>query len=111
MIVFAIFAETTTPTFVFRRKRRQVNCSGGAPATGAAVRFRATVRFATGRAVAAARAGAFGAAARVPAVFVAAARGRVVRAAGFFSLFSAIRLLRLGGALAHQGPQTRDLAA
>src|SRR5438270_12562899 len=109
MIVFAIFAETTTPTFVLRRRRRQVNCSAGAPAAGAAVRLRATVRFATGRAVVAARAGAFGAAARVAAAFVAAARGRVVRAASFFSLFSAIRLLRLGGALAHQRAQARDL--
>src|SRR6185437_60257 len=120
MIVFDIFAETTTPTFVLRRKRRQVNCSfsPGAVAAGA-TRLRATVRFPTGRATTAAFAGAFaGAFAAVEAARVEAALAgafsRVVAAlvVVFFSLsvFSAIGL-RLLGTFAHHREEARDLSS
>src|SRR5919109_1457585 len=122
MTVLAIFAETTTPTLVLRRSRRQVKASG-APVAGAAVRLRATVRLAIGRAATAAFAGAFGARAAAAAVFGAALVARDRASAGFaavffsavfavFSVFSAIlwsglRLAR--GALPAHGEQPRDL--
>src|SRR2546427_8673573 len=98
MIVLAIFAETTTPTFVLRRRRRQVNCSFSPAAAGTgATRLRATVRFPTGRVATAAFAGAFaGAAARVEAAFAGAlARVVVVFAAVFFSGFSVFSAIGL----------------
>src|SRR6266550_1617358 len=112
-MVFAIFAETTTPTFVFRRKRRHVNCSFSPGAVGAAgaARLRATVRFPTGRAATAAFAGAFAGAFAVAAARVEAAFARVVVfVAVFFSLsvFSAIGLCLLG-AFAHHREKARDL--
>src|SRR2546423_1124374 len=118
-MVFAIFAETTTPTFVFRRKRRHVNCSFSPGAVGAAgaARFRATVRFPTGRAATAAFAGAFAgafavAAARVEAAFAGAFARAVVFVAGFFSfsVFSAIGLCLLA-AFAHHREKARDLSS
>src|SRR6266853_5010353 len=118
MIVFAIFAETTTPTFVLRRKRRQVNCSfsPGAAVAGA-TRLRATVRFPTGRAVTAAFAGAFAGAfaavvdARAAGAFAGAfARVVVVFVVFFsFSVFSAIGL-RLLGTFTHHREEACDLS-
>src|SRR5438093_8878912 len=119
MIVLAIFAETTTPTFVFRRSRRHVNCSFSPTATGAgATRLRATVRFPTGRAATAAFAVAFAgafavAAARVAAAFAGAfARVVVFVAVVFFSfaVFSAIGLTTLGRSLSHHREEARDLS-
>src|SRR5438132_884757 len=87
MIVFAIFAETTTPTFVLRRSRRHVNCSFSPTAACAgATRLRATVRFPTGRAATAAFAGGFAGAfaaeaARAGAAFAGAFARVVVLAA------------------------------
>src|SRR2546423_4717541 len=123
MIVLAIFADTTTPTFVLRRRRRQVNCpfSPATAGTGA-TRLRATVRLPTGRAATAAFAGAFAAAeagafAAAAGAFAAAvrvfagafARVVVVFAALFLSVFSAIGLT-LSRSLAHHREQARDLA-
>ena len=118
MIVFAIFAETTTPTFVFRRRRRQVNCSFSPAAAGAgAARLRATVRFPTGRAATAAFAGAFGVdAARVEAAFAGAFARVVVFAVVSFGdrgaeppdRFSAIGLT-LSRSLAHHSEKAGDL--
>src|SRR6184192_4286458 len=116
MIVLAIFAETTTPTFVFRRKRRHVNCSFSPAAAGAgAARLRATVRLPTGRAATAAFAGAFTAAAGAFAAAVARAfagafaRVVVVFVAVFFSVFSATGVT-LSRSLAHHGEKASDLA-
>src|ERR1700737_4152421 len=120
MIVLAILAETTTPTFVLRRRRRHVNCSfsPGAAATGA-TRLRATVRFPTGRAATAAFAGAFAGAfaavvdARVEAAFAGAfARVVAVFVVVFFSfsVFSAIGLCLLG-AFADHREKARDLSS
>src|SRR5947207_488349 len=123
MIVLAIFAETTTPTFVFRRKRRHVNCSFSPAAAGAgAARLRATVRLPTGRAATAAFAGAFtaaaGALAAAAGAFAAAvarafagafARVVVVFVAVFFSVFSATGVT-LSRSLAHHGEKASDLA-
>src|SRR3989442_15049435 len=82
MRVFAIFADTTTPSLVFRRSRRQVNCSAAASPAAGAVRLRGTARLtaargaAAGRAATAGFAGAF--AARAAAGFAGAfARGDV----------------------------------
>src|SRR5436189_1771219 len=121
MIVLAIFAETTTPTFVFRRKRRHVNCSFS-PAGAGAARLRATVRLPTGRAATAAFAGAFtaaaGALAAAAGAFAAAvarafagafARVVVVFVAVFFSVFSATGVT-LSRSLAHHGEKASDLA-
>src|SRR5206468_8109850 len=119
MIVLAIFAETTTPTFVFRRSRRHVNCSFSPTATGAgATRLRATVRFPTGRAATAAFAGAFAgafavAAARVEAALAGAfARAVVDFVVVFFSfsVFSAIAALTLSRSFAHHREEARDLS-
>src|SRR6266566_2300724 len=108
MIVLAIFAETTTPTLVLRRSRRQVNCSFSPAATGTgAARLRATVRLPTGRAATAAFAGAFAAAARVFAG--ALARVVVVFVAVFFSVFSATGVT-LSRSLAHHREKPSDLA-
>src|SRR5438270_6809040 len=116
MIVLAIFAETTTPTLVLRRSRRQVNCSFSPATAGTgATRLRATVRLPTGRAATAAFAGAFAAAeagafAAAVRVFAGAfARVVVVFAALFLSVFSAIGLT-LSRSLAHHREQARDLA-
>src|SRR5437870_13245786 len=119
MIVFAIFAETTTPTFVLRRSRRHVNCSFSPTAACAgATRLRATVRFPTGRAATAAFAGGFAGAfagafaaeaARAGAAFAGAFARVVVLAAVFFSVFSAIGLT-LTGSLAHHREQAGDLS-
>src|SRR5438270_8111079 len=115
MIVLAIFAETTTPTLVLRRSRRQVNCSFSPATAGTgATRLRATVRLPTGRAATAAFAGAFAAAeagafAAAVRVFAGAfARVVVVFAALFLSVFSAIGLT-LSRSLAHHRAQPRDL--
>src|SRR5256712_4435180 len=116
MIVFAIFAETTTPTFVLRRSRRHVNCSFSPTAAGTgATRLRATVRLPTGRAATAALAGALagafaGAAARVAAAFAGAFARVAAFAVVFFSVFSAIRLT-LNRSLAHHREQAGDLSA
>jgi hypothetical protein len=115
MIVFFIFAETTTPTFVLRRSFRHVNCSFSptAVATGA-TRLRATVRFPTGRAATAAFAGAFAvAAARVEAAFAGAFARVVVFAAVFFSVFSVFSAigLTLSRSFAHHGEEAGDLSS
>src|SRR5947209_10460592 len=118
MIVFAILAETTTPTLVLRRRRRQVHCSTAPGVTAAgAVRFRATVRFATGRAATAAFAGAFTARVAAGAAFVAVfARGEAFavsfggRGAEPPDFFSAIGFT-LTRALAHHREEARDLPA
>src|SRR5438552_14478975 len=111
MTVFAIFAETTTPTLVLRRSRRQVKASG-APAAGTAVRFLATVRRPIGRAATAALAGALIARA---ATFGGAFVARPALAGVFFSVFSvfsAIRRLRLAfPTLAPHRQQPGDLPA
>src|SRR5438094_9148105 len=114
MIVLAIFAETTTPTLVLRRSRRQVNCSFSPAAAGTgAARLRATVRLPTGRAATAAFAGAFAAAAGAFAaarVFAGAlARVVVVFVAVFFSVFSATGVT-LSRSLAHHREEASDLA-
>src|SRR5205807_1537390 len=115
MIVLAIFAETTTPTLVLRRSRRQVNCSFSPAAAGSgATRLRATVRLPTGRAATAAFAGAFAAAAGAFAaaarVFAGAlARVVVVFVAVFFSVFSATGVT-LSRSLAHHREEASDLA-
>src|SRR5256885_11921375 len=114
MIVLAIFAETTTPTLVLRRSRRQVNCSFSPAAAGTgAARLRATVRLPTGRAATAAFAGAFAAAAGAFAaarVFAGAlARVVVVFVAVFFSVFSATGVT-LSRSLAHHRKEASDLA-
>src|SRR5947207_3607750 len=115
MIVLAIFAETTTPTLVFRRRRRQVNCSFSPAATDTgAARLRATVRLPTGRAATAAFAGAFAAAAGAFAaaarVFAGAlARVVVVFVAVFFSVFSATGVT-LSRSLAPHREEPSDLA-
>src|SRR5881628_2204505 len=111
MIVLAIFAETTTPTFVFRRSRRHVNCSFSPTATGTgATRLRATVRFPTGRAATAAFAGAFTGALAVAAarvvVFVVSFGGRGAEPP---DRFSAIRLT-LSRSLSHHREEARDLS-
>src|SRR6267143_3326857 len=117
MIVLAIFAETTTPTFVLRRSRRHVNCSFSPATAGTgATRLRATVRFPTGRAAiaafAGAFAGAFAAAARVVAAFAGAFARVVVFAVVFFSVFSVFSAIRLtlGRSLSHHGEEARDLS-
>src|SRR5207237_10747853 len=122
MIVLAIFAETTTPTLVLRRSRRQVNCSFSPAAAGTgAARLRATVRLPTGRAATAAFAGALAAAAGAfPAAagaFAAAARvfaGALARVvvvfvAVFFSVFSATGVT-LSRSLADHREEASDLA-
>src|SRR5437588_4767819 len=114
MTVFAIFAETTTPTLVLRRSRRQVKASGAPPA-GTAVRFLATVRRPIGRAAPAALAGALIArAATFGGAFVArpALAGVFFSVFSVFSVFSAIRRLRLAfPTLAPHRQQPGDLPA
>src|SRR5437899_7664621 len=123
MIVLAIFAETTTPTLVLRRSRRQVNCSFSPAAAGTgAARLRATVRLPTGRAATAAFAGAFAAAAGAFAAAAGAFAAAVARAfagafarvvvvfvAVFFSVFSATGVT-LSRSLAHHREKASDLA-
>src|SRR3989442_13238526 len=120
MIVFAIFAETTTPTLVLRRRRRHVHCSATPGIAAGAVRLRATVRFATGRATTAALAGIFTGvfAARGAGGVFAAAFARVVVSAVSFGgrwaepdFFSAIRFTLVRGPLAHHRDEAPDLAA
>src|SRR5438034_4365027 len=96
MIVLAIFAETTTPTFVFRRKRRHVNCSFSPAAAGTgAARLRATVRLPTGRAATAAFPGAFAVDAERVDAACAGAFARGGRAVVFFSVFSVFLAIAL----------------
>jgi len=137
MRVFAIFADTTTPSLVFRRSRRQVNCSAAASPAAGAVGLRGTARLtaargaaAAGRAATAAFAGAL--AARAAAglagalargeVFVAVFAVSVGAEAAFVlaafaggaaprAVFSGTRLGLPRGPLAHDGEELRDLSS